>query len=304
MANTIRIGTRDSELAMWQATHVAELLQQYSHKTQIIPIKSEGDIDLITPLYEMDVEGVFTRYLDAALLNNKIDIAVHSMKDVPTVMAKGLAQAAVLKRGPVKDLLIYKNSKSFLADTSLSCTIATGSIRRKAQWLHRYPNSIITGLRGNVNTRLRKLQENNWDGALFAAAGLERIQLRPDNAIEIDWMLPSPAQGAILIACKTENIQLLQACHKLNDETTALCVKIEREFLQTLLGGCSTPISAYAEVRKENICFKGNILTPDGTEKIEIEKIVPLQKAKNIGIIAGEEILKKGAQEIVNQLTK
>ncbi len=303
MEEQIKIGTRDSQLAMWQAKQVASLLQQQGREVQIIPVKSEGDLNLSTPLYEMGVEGVFTRYLDAAVLNNRVDIAVHSMKDVPTVMAEGLAQAAVLKRGPVKDLLVYKESKTFLEDPSASSVIATGSVRRKAQWLRRHPNSTVTGLRGNVNTRLRKLQENDWDGALFAAAGLERIHLRPEHAVALNWMLPAPAQGAILVVCKKENERLLQACKPLNDAQTALCTKLERDFLRTLLGGCATPISALAEVDEGNVRFKGNILTPDGKQIAAIEKSCPLPVASDLGVTAGREILKAGAREIIDQLT-
>lgn len=304
MEDTIRIGTRDSQLALWQATEVEKKLNQHGYKTTLVPVKSEGDLDLSTPLYEMGVEGVFTRYLDAALLTNKVDIAVHSMKDVPTILAKGLTQAAVLKRGQTLDLLLYKNSENFLEDFSSSCTIATGSIRRKAQWLHRYPNSIMTGLRGNVNTRLRKLRKNQWDGALFAAAGLERINLRPEKAIELKWMLPAPAQGAILVVCRTEDESIKKACSILDDAQTALCTKIERDFLKTLHGGCATPISALAQIEGENISLQGNVLTTDGKQKIAIEKNLPLEIAADLGLIAGNEILKNGAEDILNQLNK
>src|SRR5690606_6010047 len=149
-------------------------------------VKSEGDLDLKTPLYEMGVQGIFTRSLDAALLANKIDIAVHSMKDVPTRLPVGIAQAAVLERGPVNDLLVYKQDLNFL-DNDAAAHIATSSKRRKAQWLNRYPQHQIQNLRGNVNTRLRKLQEETWNGAIFAQAGLERIGLRPEKTIVLDW---------------------------------------------------------------------------------------------------------------------
>ncbi len=180
----IRIGTRESQLALWQATQVKGLLSEYHFESELIFIKSEGDIDLVTPLYEIGVQGIFTRSLDTALLNNKIDIAVHSLKDVPTQLPEGISQAAVLKRGPVNDLLVFKNEQ---AQERYSClpihhsqlTIATSSIRRKAQWLNKYPNHVIHNLRGNINTRLKKLQEEDWDAAIFAQAGLERID--PDK---------------------------------------------------------------------------------------------------------------------------
>jgi hydroxymethylbilane synthase len=179
----IRIGTRESELAVWQATLVKDMLAQQGVHSELVFIKSEGDIDLVTPLYELGVQGVFTRSLDAAMLNNRIDIAVHSMKDVPVQLAKGIQQAAVLKRASWKDIFVYKNSFDFLNDLNSEAIIATSSIRRKAQWLNRYPNHKIENLRGNVNTRLKKVAEHNWNGAIFAAAGLERIGLRPEHAI-------------------------------------------------------------------------------------------------------------------------
>lgn len=304
MKKEIRIGTRSSRLAVWQATQVAHTLQQNGYQTSIVPIKSEGDLDLQTPLYEMNVEGIFTRYLDAAVLTKKVDIAVHSMKDVPTTLARGLTQAAVLKRGPVRDLLLYKQSATFLNNPFVRCVIATGSVRRKAQWLHRYSNSVITGLRGNVNTRLRKLQENDWDGALFAEAGLTRIGLLPERFIPLDWMLSAPAQGAILLVCNKEDRESLEACTPMNDENTALCVRIERDFLRTLMGGCATPISALARIEGNNILFEGNVLTPDGKEKASITKKLILKNAANLGIKAGREILSKGGRRIIDQLTE
>src|SRR5687768_3335249 len=177
MGTTIRIGTRESQLAVWQAKQVKNLLAQHGIASDLIYIKSEGDIDLKTPLYEMGVLGIFTRSLDTALLNDKIDIAVHSMKDVPTRLPQGIALAAVLKRGSFQDLLVYKENITFLDDQYSKAVIATSSIRRKAQWLHRYPNHTIKNLRGNVNTRLQKLGGSYWNGAVFAAAGLERINL-------------------------------------------------------------------------------------------------------------------------------
>lgn len=302
MSKLIRIGTRESELALWQATQVQQLLKRLNFSSEIIKIKSEGDLNVKTPLYEMGVQGVFTRALDIALLKNKIDVAVHSMKDVPTIPAKGIVQAAVLKRGAVKDLLVYKHSTNFLDNRNYAATIATGSIRRKAQWVHHYPKHTIVDLRGNVNTRLRKLQENDWDGAVFAAAGLERINLRPENSIELDWMLPAPAQGAIMIACRETDSFMLDACKLLNDPETEICTCAERDFLKTLLGGCSTPISAYAFINNNIIYFEGNILTTDGKEKVEIKKEGKVNLKNEIGKKAAEELLKAGGKKILDTL--
>ena len=170
-------------------------------------------------------------------------------------------------------------------------TIATSSIRRIAQWLYRYPNHKIENLRGNVNTRLRKVAENSWNGAIFAAAGLERIELRPEKSIDLDWMLPAPAQGAIMVVCREDDDFSFDACQSFNDESTALCAKIERDFLRTLMGGCSTPISAFAEVNDGMVTFKGNIISPDGKQKAEIEKESDVSDATTLGILAANEML-------------
>jgi hydroxymethylbilane synthase len=302
----IRIGTRESQLAVWQANQVKSLLSDQGVEAELVYIKSEGDVDLKTPLYEMGVQGIFTRSLDIALLNNKIDLAVHSMKDVPTQLPAGIAQAAVLKRASWKDLLVYKGSH-FIFDEKLAasdCIIATSSIRRKAQWLNRYPHHSIENLRGNVNTRLRKLEESNWNGAIFAAAGLERIALRPTNAVELDWMLPAPAQGAITVVCRSSDEQLLQTCSHFNDTDTALCTKIERDFLRALLGGCSTPISALAIVHEDQIQFRGNILSVDGKHKVEIDKTIPRSEAADAGKSFATELLANGGQEIADGIQK
>jgi len=329
MANTIvRIGTRESPLAVWQAQQVKNYLTANGIQSELVYIKSEGDKDLITPLYALGVQGIFTKALDAALLNNRIDIAVHSLKDVPVQMAEGIMQAAVLKRGSYKDIFVYKEEadleklgyingewvdvnrqSSNVNDKDpgftihhAPCTIATSSVRRIAQWLNRYPNTTIENLRGNVNTRLRKLKESNWNGAIFAAAGLERINLRPSTAIDLDWMLPAPAQGAIAVVCRKNDQKLFDACQHFNDEATALCVKIERDFLKALMGGCSTPISALAEVKDDEVVFKGNVLSIDGKERSAIEKTVQLGNAQQLGLAAGKEILSMGADKIIEQI--
>lgn len=300
MKPILKIGTRESELAVWQATQVQNLLKKKGFSSELVFIKSEGDIDTVTPLYELGVQGIFTKTLDAALLNNKIDIAVHSMKDVPTQLAKGIQQAAVLERGSYKDILVYKESKDFLINEKSIAIIATSSIRRKAQWLHRYPKHSIENLRGNVNTRLKKVYINNWHGAIFAAAGLERINLRPENSLDLDWMLPAPAQGAIMMVCREDDQISFGACEVFNDSDTALCTKLERDFLRRLLGGCSTPISALAEVIKDKIIFKGNLCSPDGKQKIEIEKNVLIKNSGQLGTDSANEILKNpDAQKII-----
>jgi hydroxymethylbilane synthase len=300
MKDPIRIGTRESQLALWQASQVQQLLEKEGIPAILVTIKSEGDLDLKTPLYEMNIQGIFTRSLDIALLNQTIDIAVHSMKDVPTRLAEGVRQAAVLKRGPVHDLLVYKNDLEFLSNKDAH--IATSSIRRKAQWLHRYPGHQIHNLRGNVNTRLRKLAEEPWDAAIFAQAGLERIGLRTGKSIVLDWMLPAPAQGAIFVACREDDEQHYSVCQPLNDPDTSLCTRLERDFLRGLLGGCSTPISALAEIEDGDVYFIGQLMSPDGRLQVTIEKILPTEIAADIGKTAAAELLERGGQEIAESL--
>jgi hydroxymethylbilane synthase len=311
MARTLKIGTRESELAVWQATTVQGLLAEQGVLSELVYVKSEGDIDLVTPLYAMGVQGVFTKTLDAALLNERIDIAVHSMKDVPTVLPVGISQAAVLKRASYKDLFVF-NSASEIQQLDLAgpagnaesvATIATSSIRRKAQWLGRYPKHNIENLRGNVNTRMQKVSASTWAGAIFAAAGLERINLRPENSIELDWMLPAPAQGAIMVVCREADTEAFVFCKAFNDDDTALCTAIEREFLSTLLGGCSTPISALAEIKDGTLHFQANIGALDGSQLYSIEKKETVSHSRELGRRAANELLEQPqVQSILQQI--
>lgn len=290
MTQTLRIGTRDSQLAVWQSTWVQELLAARGIDSRLVMIKSDGDINLHTPLYEMGVQGIFTKTLDIALLENKIDLAVHSMKDVPVVLAKGIQQAAVLERASYKDILVYKNDIGFLSD-GVPATIASSSIRRIAQWLNKFPHHTMVSLRGNVNTRLRKLEENQWQGAIFAAAGLERIGIRPANSMDLDWMLPAPAQGAITIVCRSDDNPTFTAVHELNHPDTALCTHLERSFLRTLQGGCSSPVSALATITNGQLHFKGSIASHDGSQLETVSATVPVDQARELGTRLAQQIL-------------
>lgn len=302
MRRLIRIGTRESQLAIWQATEVKEQLSKQGFAAELVPIKSEGDIDLCTPLYQMGVQGVFTRSLDAAILNTKIDIAVHSMKDVPIQPARGIVQSAVLKRASHKDILVHTRNTAFLDDFRSVAHIATSSVRRRAQWLNRYPDHIIENIRGNVNTRLQKLKDSHWQGAIFAAAGLERIQLRPENSIDLNWMLPAPAQGAILVVCREDDFFCREASATIHHQSTALCTSIERDFLKKLMGGCSTPISALAEIKNSTVYFEGNILSLDGKEKVSVNLSTTIQLSESFGIKAAEELLNSGGDKIAETI--
>ncbi|MHA7829865.1 MAG: hydroxymethylbilane synthase [Flagellimonas sp.] len=300
MSKIIRIGTRDSELALWQATTVQKKLEILGYDTILVPTKSLGDQVLDKPLYELGVTGIFTKTLDVALLKGDIDIAVHSMKDVPTQLPKGIVQVAVLERAITYDILVHKGT-TFL-DTDQPATIATGSLRRKAQWLHKYPNHKVVDLRGNVNTRLLKLIENDWQGAIFAQAGLERIKLLPKDAIQLDWMIPAPAQGAMLVVAKEEDNFTREALGKLNHFETEICTNIEREFLRTLEGGCTAPIGALAQIKDRALHFEGVVFSLDGTQKIDIKKEVKLSDAKDLGKMCAEEVLQKGGDKLMQEI--
>ena len=299
MHKVIRIGTRDSELALWQAKKVQRMLDELEYKTEIIPVKSTGDVVLDKPIYEIGITGVFTKSLDMALLNNEIDIAVHSMKDVPTLLPKGIIQAAVLKRANYNDILALKDNEEFFAQKE--AIIATGSLRRKAMWLNRYPTHTVVDLRGNVNTRLQKLKQNNWNGAIFAAAGLERIGKRPKGAVNLSWMTPAPAQGAIMIASLDGDDYIKDACDQLNHHETEVCVRIEREFLNRLEGGCTAPIGAlaYVDERTEEINFKGVLLSRDGQKKLQVTKTAPLRRHRYLAKDCADYIINKGGKEII-----
>lgn len=298
MSKPIRIGTRDSQLALWQANTVKQKLEQLGYKTQIVAVKSTGDLVLDKPLYELGITGVFTKTLDIAMLNGQVDIAVHSMKDVPTLLPKGIVQTAVLKRASSQDILVHKPAIDF----NQPAIIATGSLRRKAQWLNRYPQHEVVGLRGNVNTRLQKLEDSDWQGAIFAKAGLERINKLPETFIDLDWMTPAPAQGAMVIVALENDPYCQEATQKLNDATAQKCTHIEREFLSTLEGGCTAPIGAFAEIIGDVLHFKGELLSLDGSTKLTVNKTIDATLHINLGRLCAEELLTQGGGALMEAI--
>ena len=300
MSKIIRIGTRDSQLALWQAHTVRDQLESLGYKTEIISVKSTGDLLLDKPLYELGITGIFTKTLDIAMINGTVDIAVHSMKDVPTRLPKGIVQSAVLPRANTQDILVYKDLE-FLKSNG---TIATGSLRRQAQWLNKYPTHKVVDLRGNVNTRLQKLQDNPWNGAIFAKAGLERIEVLPQNHIDLDWMVPAPAQGAMVVVSMENDTFSTDAVRQLNDSDTDICTHVEREFLQVLEGGCTAPIGALAKIDKDRLHFEGILLSLDGTQKLSIKKSICPQNYTDFGKLCAQEILNNGGKEMMIKIKK
>jgi hydroxymethylbilane synthase len=299
MNKVLRIGTRDSELAIYQAKEVQKLLKNLGKNSVLKLIKSTGDKNLIQPIYEMGIQGVFTKALDTSLINNKIDVAVHSLKDIPTQIPKQLSITAILKRDSPFDTLVYSKKIKLLSNKSI---IGTGSLRRKAQWLRKYPNHKTEDLRGNINTRIKKLNNSFWDGAIFSLAGIDRLKIKNIDYKILDWMIPSPGQGTIAICSRRKELELTKLLNNLNCKKTKLCIKIERNFINILEGGCKAPIGAYAKIVQNNVIFKSGLFSLDGSTAILNEQTLDINKSNNCGIIAANEILKKGGEKLINKI--
>ncbi|MCT7903692.1 Porphobilinogen deaminase [Candidatus Ornithobacterium hominis] len=298
----IRIGTRKSPLALWQAQKAEEKLKEFGYETEIIPISSEGDLRLSQPIYELGITGVFTKTLDIALINQEVDVAVHSLKDVPTQLADGLHLAACLPRGSYQDILVYKSEDWAQKEKRI---IATGSLRRKAFWLHQFPQDELTDLRGNVQLRIQKLLDNNWDGAIFAYAGLERseiLQSLEKKALKyqvLKDMISAPSQGIVGIVAR-EDLDLSALTH----QSTHQAALAERAFLRRLEGGCTAPIGALAKVKGKEMHFQGAILSLGGEQKVEVEEKFEFSEATQAGTEMAEKALAKGAGDIVEQIKR
>ena len=293
----IKIGSRKSKLALWQTHHVADRLTELGHTYELILIESEGDKVLDTPLPLMGGKGIFTKALDDVILNKTIDIAVHSFKDIPTVLESNLEVCAILKRENPTDAVVCRKDLDFLNNNS--AVIATSSNRRKAQWLNKYPHHKMVDIRGNVPTRIQKLKNSQWDATILASAGLIRLGLENEIGQELSWMVSAPGQGAVAIICHAENESIKSIVNELNDEGTELCTRIERSFLNILNGGCSAPVGAHVTLSENTLSFEGVVVSTDGKEKITIslkdDKVNGLHLAQR----AAQEALDKGAQKLI-----
>ena len=300
----IRIGTRKSKLALWQAYKVQEELKALGQPSELVLIESEGDKVLDTPLPLMGGKGVFTKALDDALVAGEIDIAVHSHKDIPTDLPEGIELCSVMERANPFDVLVVRKDTDFLNIEDYAGLIATSSNRRKSQWLDRYEKHSTCDIRGNVQTRIRKLRESNWDGAIFAAAGLQRLDLDHEIAMVLDWMVPAPAQGAVAVVCRQGDTATVDICRGFHHEETALCTRIERDYLNRLNGGCSAPIGAYAKVEDGILKLHTIVMDPDAEIKIEVKLENDAMLAHNLGVEAAEYALERGAKDIIDKLPK
>ena len=292
----IRIGTRNSPLAMWQAKEVEQKLQNLGYETSLVPVLSSGDKNLNQPLYSLGITGVFTKDLDIALLNNEIDIAVHSLKDVPTLLPQNIEISAVLERDFPQDVLVRKSSSKNKNLAELK--IATSSLRRRAFWLEQFPETEFFDIRGNVQTRLKKLEEGDFDATLFSLAGIKRMEMELDFEF-LDFMISAPSQGVVAIASRIDDVETRKILQKINHEETQICVEIERNFLRTLEGGCTAPIGAIAKFEVNKIYFKGKLNSLDGAKTLNLVEEFEYNHSENFGEKFAKIILEKGGKEMM-----
>lgn len=298
---TIKIGTRNSPLALWQAHEVESKLKNLGFQTEIVPILSSGDKNLDQPLYALGITGVFTKDLDIALLNKEIDIAVHSLKDVPTQLPNNIQISAVLERDFPEDVLVRNNDAEPLDLEVLK--IATSSLRRRAFWLKEFPETEFTDIRGNVQTRLKKLDDGIADATIFSLAGIKRMNL-DINYEQIPFLLQAPSQGVVAIASLSDNEILNESLKSISHKETEICVRIEREFLKTLEGGCTAPIGAKAEMVNGQIRFLGRLCSLDGINCIDTDEIFDWNDFENFGKKIALEVLKNGGKELMDEIRK
>lgn len=295
----IRIGTRKSPLAVWQAEKVAGKLHAAGFSTEIVPIESSGDKNLNQPLYEMGITGVFTKDLDAALLNDKIDIAVHSLKDVPTLLPSGIELIAYLERDYPQDVLV-RNSKA--EDKPIhQLKIATSSLRRRAFWLKEFPDTCFVDIRGNVQTRLQKIEDGLADATLFSLAGIKRMAWNIRYEL-LPFMVSAPSQGVVAVAGNSRNKELNKLIKSINHLETEICVIAERNYLSTLEGGCTAPIGAFARIVGNEMYFTGRICSLNGSQCVETQEVIPMGNIENIGTVLAQRCLNEGGEAIMNAM--
>ena len=297
----IRIGTRNSPFAMWQAKEVEQKLQNLGYETVLVPVLSSGDKNLNQPLYSLGITGVFTKDLDIALLNNEIDIAVHSLKDVPTILPQNIEVSAVLERDFPQDVLVRKSSSKNKDLAELK--IATSSLRRRAFWSEKFPNTQFSDIRGNVQTRLKKLEEGDFDATLFSLAGIKRMEMELEYEM-LDFMISAPSQGVVAISSRVDDVETKAILQKINHKTTQICVEIERNFLRTLEGGCTAPIGAIAVFEENKIKFSGRLNSLDGSKTINVVEEFEYDDSENYGKKFAEFVLENGGKEMMEEIKK
>ena len=301
----IRIATRKSPLALWQAEHVAERLEKAfpDVKTELVKMVTKGDKILDAPLAKIGGKGLFVKELEQGMLEGSADIAVHSMKDVPVEFPDGLHLAAILNREDPTDAFVSNNYKS-LDDLPENAKIGTSSLRRQCQIKERFPDAEILSLRGNVNTRLAKLDAGEYDAIILASAGLKRLKMghRITQCLNTDISLPAIGQGAVGIECRTDDSEINGYLKSLQDEPTTIRVMAERAMNERLQGGCQVPIAGFAEIQGNSLFMRGLVGSPDGSILYRAERTGSFAQAEQIGIEIADDLLAQGADKILKDL--
>ncbi len=301
----IRIATRQSPLALWQAEHVAELLVLAfpGVRTELVKMMTRGDKILDAPLAKVGGKGLFVKELEQGMLEGVADIAVHSMKDVPVDFPEGLHLAAILTREDPTDAFV-SNRYSALNDLPKNARIGTSSLRRECQLKEKFPDAEVVPLRGNVNTRLAKLDAGDYDAIILASAGLKRLGMtkRITQSLDTDVSLPAIGQGAIGIECRTDDLEINKILSVLHDAETGLCVSAERAMNARLNGGCQVPIAGFAQLLDGQIVMRGLVGNPDGSVLYRSQRSGGLDQGEVIGRWIAEDLLAQGADEILQAL--
>ncbi|ASG64691.1 hydroxymethylbilane synthase [Idiomarina piscisalsi] len=305
MTQTVRIATRKSKLALWQAEHIQQRLEELHPDltVELVPMSTKGDVILDTPLAKIGGKGLFVKELEVAMLEGRADIAVHSMKDLPVEFPDGLELHTICEREDPRDAFVsgkYNN----LDEMPEGTVVGTCSLRRRCQVMEQFPHLVIKDLRGNVQTRLRKLDDGEFDAIILAASGLIRLELgdRITSFIPVEQSLPANGQGALGIECRSDDDAMKQLLQPLQCQETRIRVLAERAMNRRLEGGCQVPIGAYAELKGDSVYLRGLVGDPDGKQVLRDEIEGPASEAEALGTELAERLLAKGAGDILSAI--
>ena len=305
LEKTLKIATRQSPLALWQANYVKDRLQQlYPDLTiELVPMVTKGDVILDSPLAKIGGKGLFVKELENALLNKEADIAVHSMKDVPMQFPEGLGLAVICQREDPRDAFVSNSYRTF-AELPQGAVVGTSSLRRQCQLKALRPDLDIRSLRGNVGTRLSKLDNGDYDAIILASAGLIRLGLadRIASFIDVEQSLPAAGQGAVGIECRTDDVQVHALLAPLADAETTYCVRAERAMNNHLQGGCQVPIGGYAVLQQGQLYLRALVGDIDGSRIIRTEGKSAVENAEVLGVQIAEQLLAQGADKILQAI--
>jgi hydroxymethylbilane synthase len=302
----LRIGTRGSQLAKWQAEYVRkQIFQATGVEGEIVIIKTSGDKLQQLPLTQIGGKGIFIKELEDALLEESVDLAVHSVKDIPTDVPSGLAFPAVCRREDVRDCLVSGNGAT-LASLRQGARIGTGSLRRQAQLRHIRPDLDVRDLRGNVDTRLRKVESGEYDAIMLAKAGLDRLGCahRISETLSPEVCMPAVGQGAIAVECRASDAEAAQALEKLDDAETRTAIMAERALLSALQGGCQVPLGAWARIERGELVLEACVCSVDGVQYVKQRATAPPDQARELGGRMARLLIEAGAQSILEEVSR